>query len=186
MSIDNFVVICHHLTFKVTQAFPHEDFSVWNGDRIIAQGGREMTLRIFKEKTMTTPTPTPAINIEKRIEQYVALRDKIKELNDAHKAALKPYNEMLDKLNDVLLSHLNTVGVDSAKTGAGTVYKTLKESCTVEDPDQFMRFVIGGEHWDLMERKASLTACRTFAEENASLPPGVRINSVQVVGVRRG
>lgn len=188
MSTDNFVVVRDHITFKVTQAFPHEDYSVWEGNRIIAQGGRMLALRIFEEKSAmnaTTPAP-PAINIEKRIEQYVQLRDKIKEMDDAHKATMKPYKEMLDKLNDVLLGYLNGVGIDSAKTEAGTAYKTLKESATVEDPDQFMRYVIGSEHWDLIERKASLTACRAFAEENASLPPGVRINSQWVVGVRRG
>lgn len=126
-----------------------------------------------------------AISIETRIDQYVKLRDLIKEQDDAHKKKMEPYRTALEQLNNVLLNHLNTVGVDSAKTGAGTVYKTVKRSASLEDADAFMRHVIGGEHWELLERKANVTAVQAFVDENGVLPPGVKWTSTQVVGVRR-
>ena len=99
---------------------------------------------------------------------------------------MAPYRETLEKINSVLLTHLTTVGVESARTASGTVYKTNKESVSLEDPAAFMRHVIGTENWDLLERKANLTACKSFAEENVVMPPGVKFSSTQVVGVRRG
>ena len=146
-----------------------------------------MTARVFEEKKMTQPAQqaAPAINIEKRIEQYVKLRDKIKADDDAHKEKMKPYREALDQLNNLLLQHLLTVGGDSVKTGAGTVYKTVKKSASLEDADAFMRHVITKEAWELLERKASVTAVEAFVAENGVLPPGVKYTQMPVVGVRR-
>lgn len=178
-----------HGDLRITTSPSHAAYVVWRGGEVFAIGSRELMMKIFEQqkgvKKMTTNV-TPQVNIEKRIEQYVKLRDHIKELDDAHKASMAPFREALEKLNGLLLNHLNTVGVDSAKTGAGTVYKTNKESVSLEDPASFMRHVIGTENWDLLERKANLTACKAFAEENVTMPPGVKFSSTQVVGVRRG
>jgi len=125
------------------------------------------------------------IDIDRRVEQYIKLRDLIKEKDDAHKEAMKQFRETLEKLNNLLLDHLNTIGGDSVATGSGTVYRNLKESCSLEDADSFMRHVIGTEQWELLERKASLPAVREFAAANGALPPGVKMSSMQVVGVRR-
>lgn len=137
---------------------------------------------------VTTPAAAPAqtvITIDTRIDQYVKLRDLIKEQDDAHKKKMEPYRTALEQLNSVLLNHLNNIGGDSVKTGSGTVYKTVKRSASLEDADAFMRHVIGGEHWELLERKANVTAVQAFVDENGVLPPGVKWTSTQVVGVRR-
>lgn len=175
-----------HGDYRLTKAPSHETYCVWRGGEVIAYGGCDLMTTIFnKKKGMKMTTVTPQVNIEKRIEQYIKLRDHIKSLDDAHKATMAPFRETLEKLNAVLLNHLNTVGVDSAKSASGTVYKTMKESVSLEDPSAFMRHVIGTENWDLLERKANLTACKAFAEENVTMPPGVKFSSMQVVGVRR-
>jgi len=62
----------------------------------------------------------PTVDISKRVDQYVRLRDLIKTKEDEHKAAMKPYKEMLDKLNSVLLDHLNTINGESVRTDTGT------------------------------------------------------------------
>ncbi|RVH84255.1 hypothetical protein CN074_24985 [Sinorhizobium medicae] len=38
-------------TFRLTQQVRHEDFSVWEGSRILAQGGRALMERVFTERT---------------------------------------------------------------------------------------------------------------------------------------
>lgn len=123
--------------------------------------------------------------IETRIDQYVKLRDLIKQKDDEHKEQMAPYRDLLDKLNSTLLDYLNKAGADSAATKVGTVYRTVKESASLEDADSFMRHVIGTESWELLERKANLAAVREFVTENGALPPGVKMSSIQVVGVRR-
>lgn len=127
----------------------------------------------------------PTVDISKRVDQYVRLRDLIKTKEDEHKAALKPYKEMLDKLNSVLLDHLNTINGESVRTDTGTVYRTEKKAASLADPDAFMRYVIGSEAWDLLDRKANVTAVADFIEENNAPPPGVNFSTTYVVGVRR-
>jgi hypothetical protein len=123
--------------------------------------------------------------IETRVDQYVKLRDLIKEKDDAHKAAMKPYRETLEKLNNLMLAELNNVGGDSIKTGAGTVYRTDKKSVSLEDGDAFMKHVIDHDAWELLDRKANVTAVEDYANTNGVLPPGVKFSVMQVVGVRR-
>lgn len=123
--------------------------------------------------------------IQDRIEQYIRLRDKIKQLDDEHKDKMKPFKETLDKLNAVMLDHLNQIGADSVKSQSGTVYRTTRRTASLEDADAFMRHVIGSEAWELLDRKANVTACEDFAKENGVLPPGVKVSTTIQVGVRR-
>jgi hypothetical protein len=130
---------------------------------------------------MTTPT----VDINKRIEQYVKLRDEIKRREDIHKAELKPYKDTLEKLNSALLNHLNTIGGDSVSAEAGTVYKTAKRSASIADRDAFWNHVMGTQDFDLLDWKANVTAVTAYVDEKKSLPPGVNLSTTHVVGVRR-
>lgn len=130
-------------------------------------------------------TPANSLTIEQRVEQYVKLRDMIKEMDDAHKAAVKPYKEALDGLNNIMMTMLQGLGVDSAKTGAGTVYQKTRTTASIADGEAFMAFVIEHQAFDLLDRKANATAVQAFAEENNSLPPGINLNRMVDVGVRR-
>lgn len=135
---------------------------------------------------MTTTTPAVAEpTIDHRIKQYVQLRDKIKELDDLHKAKMKPYREALDSLNSVLLDKLNGAGGDSIKTKSGTAYKSVKRTASLEDADIFMDFVISNGAFELMDRKVNVTAAEAYTEEHGQLPPGVKMTSTATVNVRR-
>ena len=122
----------------------------------------------------------PTVDISKRVEQYIRLRDEIKRREDVHKSEMKPFKDALEKLNGALLDHLNQINGDSVKTHAGTVYRTAKKSASLADPDAFMRYVIGSEAWDLLDRKANVTAVEDFIEEHQSAPPGVKIGRAHV------
>ena len=126
------------------------------------------------------------VSIEQRIDQYVKLRDHIKKLEDEHSAKIAPFKETLELLNSVLLKHLNDVGIDNAKTGAGTVYRTEKTSASIVDKEAFWNYVMVTNDLDLLDVKANKTAVAEFIEKNNGLPPGVNFNKVFVVGVRRG
>jgi hypothetical protein len=127
----------------------------------------------------------PTVDINKRVQQYVKLRDEIKRMDDEHKEKLKPYKDTLEKLNAVLLQHLININGDSVRTEGGTVYRTAKKSASLADPEAFMRFVSANEAWDLLDRKANVTAVADFIEENNETPPGVNFTTTYVVGVRR-
>ena len=110
-----------------------------------------------------------------RIAQYHRLEAKIDEIETEQKEKLRPYKEAREKLRALMLGMLNDSGQESAKTSAGTVYKTTRSSASLEDPEAFKRHVIGSENWDLLDWKANLTAAQDFASANdGELPPGVK------------
>lgn len=133
-----------------------------------------------------TPAP-PSIDIAKRVDQYIRLRDKIKEIQKRQKEELTPYLDALDRLNTMLVDHLTTVGSDSATVnGVGTVYKNPRKSATIADGSEFKRHVIGAGAWDLADWKANAIAVEAFINEHGEPPPGVNYNVTIVAGVRRG
>jgi hypothetical protein len=132
---------------------------------------------------LTTPTTTVDVNV--RIAQYVQLRDKIKVLDDAHKKKMEPFREMLDQLGGLLLVHLQTVGGDSIATPSGTVYKTVKNSASIADGQSFWDFIVANNEFDLLDKKANVSAVQDFIEQHHAPPPGVKFTSVVTVGVRR-
>ena len=75
----------------------------------------------------------PTVDISKRVEQYIRLRDEIKRREDVHKSEMKPFKDALEKLNGVLLDHLNQINGDSVKTQTGTVYRTAKKSASLPE-----------------------------------------------------
>lgn len=129
-----------------------------------------------------TTTPT---DINKRVEQYVKLRDLIKEKDEAHKVAMAPYRETLEQLNSALLQHLNHIGGESIRTESGTCYKTEKKSATIADRSAFWNHVASGGDWELLDWKANASAVARYIEEHGTLPPGVNFTVTHVVGVRR-
>jgi hypothetical protein len=130
-------------------------------------------------------TQSQPVDINTRIEQYVLLRAVIKQKDDDHKKAMEPYRSALEALNSVLLNHLNTNGVDSAKGSAGTVYKTKKASATIADMDAFWTYCVGTGQFDLIDKKANVVAVADHIEQHKAPPPGVNYSTVEVVGVRK-
>lgn len=124
-------------------------------------------------------------DIAKRVDQYVKLRDLIKSKDEEHKKAMKPYRETLEQLNSVLLAHLNGINGQSVTTEFGTVYRTEKSSASLADGAAFMDYVIANQAFDLLDRKANVTAVEEFIKENNSPPPGVNYQSRFEAGIRR-
>mgnify|MGYP001608127087 CR=1 FL=1 len=135
---------------------------------------------------MNDMSNTPSVDISKRIAQYVQLRDIIKAKEEAHKNELKPAKELLEKLNGVLLNHLNQLNIDNVSSGAGTVYRTERKSVSAADPAIFRDFIIANDMYDLADIKPNQTAVSDFLDTHGALPPGVNYSVTYVVGVRRG
>lgn len=131
------------------------------------------------------PPPGASALFEKRTGQYIAIRDKIEEIEKRHKEELKDLVELVEKFNAWFTTELEKIGASSIKTSQGTVYQSGRYSASLTDAKAFMDYVIKNSAWDLLDRKANVTACRDFTRENKSEPPGVRLSSIRRVGVRR-
>lgn len=137
-----------------------------------------------------------AFDVQKYTAQYVKLRDHIKTIMEKQEQELEPYKRLLDELNAMLLKHLDGQKVASMKTTSGTVYVTEHASASVADGQAFFDFVQKNAQWDLIERRANVTAVRAYIDAliearktNPNVlpapPPGVNFNIHRRVGVRR-
>lgn len=126
-----------------------------------------------------------AVTVDKRVSQYIATRDAIKAANDEHEARIKPLVELQNMLTGWLQNFMATAGADNIKTAHGTCYMTTRYSASLADPETFMKYVIAEKKFDLLDRKANVTACKDYVAEHNSPPPGVNMSSISTVGVRR-
>ncbi len=124
--------------------------------------------------------------LDKWIQQYVALRDRIKEMEEAFEKSKKPLADAMEELNGLMQSFLDDSGIDSIKTRYGTCYSSVRYSASLTDAKAFMDYVISNGAFELLDRKANKTAVKAFVEENSTLPPGCNLTALRTVGVRRG
>lgn len=122
--------------------------------------------------------------INKLVAQYRAIRVRIEQMEEEQKKQLKPFKDAKDKLAGTMLEFLDRTGQEMARTDEGTVYVLVKHTTPLGDPDAFMDYVMKNGAFELMDRRANSTACREFAEEHGSLPPGVKLNTTRTVGIR--
>jgi len=127
----------------------------------------------------------PGDGVSKRVAQYRLLDTKIDELNDEHKAAIQPLVNVKELLVGFFDKFLTTTGQQTAVTASGTVHFNHRTTSSLEDPQAFMDYVIANKLFDLMDRRSNATACRDFAEKTGALPPGVKLNNIRTIGVRK-
>jgi hypothetical protein len=125
------------------------------------------------------------MDVNTNVEEYIRTRDEIRDIESRHKDELRPYKQKLEELGGVLLEQLQTVGGDGVRTKSGTVYVTEKRSASLADPALFMDYVVQNSAWDLLDRKANVTAVTDYIAEHNAAPPGVNYSAVLTVGVRR-
>lgn len=125
------------------------------------------------------------MNIEDAVRSYVQLRDKKQEIDKAHKAKMAKFTELMRQLEAKILDHFNRTGLESAKTGAGTAYRSVKSSVKVDDPEIYMQFIREHDAWALLESRANKSAVETYLDEHGELPPGCSISKVATVNIRR-
>jgi hypothetical protein len=123
--------------------------------------------------------------VDKRVQQYVEIRDAIKAANEKHEASIQPLVEIQNLLTGWLQQFMETAGADNIKTKHGTCYNSTRYSASLADPEAFMKFVKDTNSYDLLDRKANVTAVKDYVETNKTLPPGVNLSAIKTVGVRR-
>ena len=124
-------------------------------------------------------------NVDQLVDQYVRLRDRLKEAEDAHKKKTAAAREYLLMLNGKLLERLAEVGGESVKTPHGTAYQSTKRSASIADGDAFRQYVINNGEFDLVDWRANANAVDDYIKEHGAVPPGVNFSTMITVGVSR-
>lgn len=124
--------------------------------------------------------------IRKRVDQFIQLRTRLREIDATHEEARKGLVHGINVIESFLMEHLDKIGANSIKTDAGTCYTSTRTTASLGDPAAFMNFVIANEEFDLLERRASSTAVQAYVKEHDGvLPPGVNLNMIRSLGVRK-
>jgi len=124
--------------------------------------------------------------IDKRIAQFIMVCDEIEAIEERHKAELKPFKAVKERLIGEMLEFLDRTGQKSAKTAAGMATVSVRHTAVCIDPDVFIEFVFEKNLRELIDRRANAVACRDYAQDHDGvLPPGVKINSFRTVGVTK-
>lgn len=126
-----------------------------------------------------------AEDIDKRVEQYVMLRDMVKTIDEKWGAERKKYTTLMEEVSGRIQRFMSENNItDNLKTKSGTCYVSTRYSASVQDGQAFMEFVKAG-HWDMIERRANPTAVRDYVKLTNNLPAGVSLSAIQSLGVRR-
>ena len=123
--------------------------------------------------------------IDQRVREYVACRDEVDRIEKRHKDELAPLLDLQKKLAGILQQFLDDTGVDSIKTEYGTAYASTRYSASLRDPEVFMQYVLQNNSFELLDKRANVTAVKDFVKEHNAEPPGVALSAMTTIGVRR-
>lgn len=136
--------------------------------------------------TSEVSPPEGPIDVDKLVGQYVALRDRKREMEAQHKDSLRPFNEVMDAISGKLLTHMEKTGLKNLGTPSGSAYQITKPSATIKDASAFKEFVIKNSYFDLVDWRANAKAVFQFIKESSGVtPPGINASTFTTVGVRR-
>lgn len=118
--------------------------------------------------------------------EYIQLRDQKEAFEKLCSAKCRElYTDRMEIIEGELITLMNSMGVDSLKSKAGTAYKQTSVSVTTADAREFRRHVIGTEAWDLADWKPNKTSINEMVERGEGLPPGINRSTFATVRVRR-
>ena len=123
--------------------------------------------------------------IDKHVQRYIAVRDELKRRETAYKESIKDLVAFQEQTAGHLQKFFDETHTDNSRTRFGTAFIKTKHSASLADPLAFMDFVIAKSQWDMLDKKANVTAVRGYVEEKNTLPPGVNLSSEVKVHVRR-
>ena len=93
----------------------------------------------------------------------------------------------LEELERAMLVACNEINADSIRTGSGTIIKSLKETYTCGDWDNFKQFVVDNNALDLLQQRISQTNFKEFmsTRQDEGLPPGISTLREVAITVRK-
>ncbi len=124
--------------------------------------------------------------IDKLTRVYVKMRDAKAELNAEFKKKEDALNEQMEAVKSALLEYCKQQNVESVRTEAGLVYRTVKTRYWTSDWEAMHKFIVDNDLPQLLEKRLNQTAVKSLLEENPEMvPPGVNTNSEYTITVRK-
>ena len=123
--------------------------------------------------------------IDQLIDKYIQLRDRKSAIKEKYDTAVAQIDDAMEKVENVILAHLNAQNLDSVAAPTGTAFKQSVTRATVADRDAFMQHVRTNDAWHLLDVRANKTAVAEQKKDTNTIPPGLNWREEVVVRVRR-
>lgn len=137
---------------------------------------------LLKGKQMTEQE----VKLDKVAATYVKIRDKRSELKKQYEAEDLKLKDQLDTIESFFLNTLQELGVESARTKHGTIYRSLDIKPSCEDWNAFYAWIAEHEAFDALERRVKKSFITAFMEDNSNeLPPGITVVKEYIAKVLR-
>lgn len=122
--------------------------------------------------------------VDEVVATYVKLRDKKQALEAAAKEKTKDIAAQLDKMEAWLIEQAQAQGVTSFKTAHGTAFLATTDFASVGNWDEVLKFIRKHETYEMLERRVSKKAVRSYIDEYKAVPNGVNYGTQLNVQVR--
>lgn len=126
------------------------------------------------------------MDADKAIETYVKTRDKVDKIKKEQVDQLRPYYDLLEKLEGWLQGKMTELNLTSLKGASGTAFTKTTTSAKVADWENTLAAIVRDGRYELLEQRVSKKAVEEYVEAFGEPPPGVLITRETVVQVRRG
>lgn len=126
------------------------------------------------------------ITADKLTATYIKIRDKRAEILQEYEKQDSELQNQLDLIANELLNICKETGVESLRTTAGTVTRTVKSRYWTSDWESMYAFIKEHDIPQLLEQRIHQTNIKTFLKEYPELlPPGLNQDSKYSISVRR-
>jgi len=126
------------------------------------------------------------ISIDRLTSAYIKIRDARSRLKADFDAEDKDLRDQQDQIKRALLDYCEAEGVESARTAAGTFYRTTRTRYWTSDWQSMYEFVLANEMPELFEKRLNQGEVRTLLEEHPELvPPGLNSETEYTINVRK-
>lgn len=129
---------------------------------------------------------TSEVSIDKLTRVFVKIRDAKAELTAEFKKKDAELTEQMDQLKRALLDYCKDQNVESVRTEAGLVYRTVRTRYWTSDWESMHGFIVENNLPYLLEKRLNQTAVKELLEESPEMvPPGLNTDSEYSVTVRK-
>lgn len=127
------------------------------------------------------------MKLDDLVTTYLTIRNERNTLKNQWETKDAELKTDLEQLEQAMLIACNEINADSIRTGSGTIIKSLKETYTCGDWDNFKQFVVDNNALDLLQQRISQTNFKEFmsTRQDEGLPPGISTLREFAITVRK-
>ena len=120
------------------------------------------------------------------ISQYNKIKATRLIIEAEHKAAVQPYKQAEEDIENALLDWLNANGLQNFKSPDGTAYKTTHVNTKLVDRQALIQHCVETNNFDIFTNSLTKEVVKQYVEDFKKTPPGVEVSNIIVVNVRKG